>query len=40
MSDNDNKTKRRPLKNLPPDRFQPKVWLIWLAIISILILVL
>jgi cell division protease FtsH len=40
MSDNDNKPKRRPLKNLPPDRFQPKVWLIWLAIISILILVL
>jgi len=40
MSENDNKPKRRPLKNLPPDRFQPKVWLIWLAIISILILVL
>src|SRR5664279_2346047 len=40
MSENDNKPKRRPLKNLPPDRFQPKVWLIWLAIITILILVL
>jgi cell division protease FtsH len=40
MSDDDNKSKRRPLKNLPPDRFQPKVWLIWLAIFGILILVL
>jgi cell division protease FtsH len=40
MSDDDNKSKRRPLKNLPPDRFQPKVWLIWLAIAGILILVL
>jgi cell division protease FtsH len=39
MSDDDNKSKRRPLKNLPPDRFQPRVWLIWLAIIGILILV-
>ena len=40
MSENDNKSKRRPLKNLPPDRFQPKVWLIWLAIFGVLILVL
>jgi cell division protease FtsH len=39
MSDDENKSKRRPLKNLPPDRFQPKVWLIWFAIIGILILV-
>jgi cell division protease FtsH len=39
MSDDENKSKRRPLKNLPPDRFQPRVWLIWLAIIGILILV-
>jgi cell division protease FtsH len=39
MSEDENKSKRRPLKNLPPDRFQPKVWLIWLAIIGILILV-
>jgi len=31
MPDTDNK-KRRPLKNLPPDRFQPKVWLIWLTV--------
>ncbi len=34
MSDTENKTKRRPLKNLPPDRFQPKVLLIWLAIVA------
>lgn len=34
MSENENKTKRRPLKNLPPERFQPKVWLIWLSIIA------
>ncbi|MBI5381090.1 MAG: ATP-dependent zinc metalloprotease FtsH [Opitutae bacterium] len=34
MSDNDLKKKRRPLKNLPPDRFQPKVLLIWLAIVA------
>jgi cell division protease FtsH len=40
MSENENKPKRRPLKNLPPDRFQPKVWLIWLVIFCILILVL
>ena len=38
MSENENKSKRRPLKNLPPDRFQPKVWLIWLSIIGILFL--
>ncbi len=40
MPDNDNKAKRRPLKNLPPDRFQPKVWLIWLSIIALLVIVL
>jgi len=34
MSENENKTKRRPLKNLPPERFQPKVLLIWLAIVG------
>jgi cell division protease FtsH len=38
MSENENKSKRRPLKNLPPDRFQPKVWLIWFSIIGILFL--
>jgi cell division protease FtsH len=33
MSDNDLKKKPRPINKLPPDRFQPKVLLIWLAII-------
>jgi cell division protease FtsH len=32
MPETDNKKKRGPLKNLPPDRFQPKVLLIWVAI--------
>jgi len=32
MPDSDNKKSRRPLKNLPPDRFQPKVLLIWLLV--------
>ncbi|QYM80403.1 ATP-dependent zinc metalloprotease FtsH [Horticoccus luteus] len=32
MPEVDNKKKRRPLKNLPPDRFQPKVLFIWFAI--------
>ena len=40
MPESENKSKRRPLKNLPPDRFQPKVWLIWLSILAILVLVL
>jgi cell division protease FtsH len=31
MAENDLKP-RRPLKNVPPERFQPKVWIIWLAI--------
>ena len=34
MSENDPKNRRRPLKNLPPERFQPKVLLIWLAIVA------
>ncbi len=34
MSDSENKNKRRPLKNLPPERFQPKVLLIWLSIVA------
>ncbi len=34
MSEIDNKNKRRPLKNLPPERFQPKVLLIWLSIVA------
>jgi len=33
MSDLDNKQKRRSLKNLPPDRFQPKMLVIWLVIV-------
>ncbi len=32
MPEPENKKKRSPLKNLPPDRFQPKVLLIWVAI--------
>jgi cell division protease FtsH len=32
MSDQKNEKKRRPLKSLPPERFQPKVLLIWLSI--------
>src|SRR5438445_654065 len=34
MSDIRNDKKRRPLKNLPPERFQPKVLLIWLSIVA------
>ncbi len=34
MPEPENKKSRRPLKNLPPDRLQPKVWLIWLAIVA------
>jgi cell division protease FtsH len=33
MSDLDNNKKRRSLKNLPPDRFQPKMLVIWLVIV-------
>jgi cell division protease FtsH len=29
-----NQKKRRPLKNLPPERFQPKMMIIWLAILA------
>jgi cell division protease FtsH len=29
-----NQKKRRPLKNLPPDRFQPKMTVIWLTILA------
>jgi len=38
MSDSDPKKKRSPLKNLPPDRFQPKVLLIWFAVVTALAL--
>ncbi len=34
MAENNNDKKRRPLKNLPPDRFQPKVLLIWVSIVA------
>lgn len=40
MSDSDPKKKRRPLKNLPPDRFQPKVLLIWFTIVTAVLLLL
>jgi len=33
MSDLDNKKKRRPLKTLPPDRFQPKVLIFFLLLL-------
>jgi cell division protease FtsH len=36
MSDTRNDKKRRPLKNLPPERFQPKVILIWMAVFGAL----
>ena len=34
MSDSRNEKKRRPLKNIPPERFQPKVILIWLSVLG------
>ena len=34
MPDTRNDKKRRPLKNLPPERFQPKVIMIWLAVLG------
>jgi len=37
MPDHDDNKKRRPLKNLPPESFQPKVMLIWLAIIAAIV---
>ncbi|HEU5079383.1 MAG TPA: ATP-dependent zinc metalloprotease FtsH [Opitutaceae bacterium] len=37
MSENRNDKKRRPLKNLPPERFQPKVLLIWLSIVAVVL---
>ncbi|HTQ31136.1 MAG TPA: ATP-dependent zinc metalloprotease FtsH, partial [Opitutaceae bacterium] len=35
----DNKRKRRPLKNLPPERFQPKMMIIWLALVAAVLVV-
>jgi cell division protease FtsH len=37
MSDSENKKTRRTLKNLPPDRFQPKMLLFWLALVAAVI---
>src|SRR4051794_26862347 len=34
MPEADNKKTRRPLKNLPPDRFQPKMLIFWLALVA------
>ena len=34
MPDSDNKKSRRTLKNLPPDRFQPKMLIFWLALVA------
>ncbi len=34
MPESDNKKSRRALKNLPPDRFQPKMLIFWLALVA------
>ncbi len=34
MSEPDNKKSRRALKNLPPDRFQPKMLIFWLVLVG------
>src|SRR6185295_14626040 len=34
MSESDNKKSRRPQKSLPPDRFQPKMLIFWLALVA------
>ncbi|MBL9199464.1 MAG: ATP-dependent zinc metalloprotease FtsH [Opitutaceae bacterium] len=34
MSDSDPKKARRPLKTLPPDRFQPKMLIFWLLLVA------
>jgi cell division protease FtsH len=34
MAELDHKKSRRPLKNLPPDRFQPKMLIFWLALVA------
>src|SRR5215207_10935241 len=34
MPESDTKKSRRPLKNLPPDRFQPKMLIFWLALVA------
>jgi cell division protease FtsH len=40
MPESDNRKPRRSLKNLPPDRFQPKVLLIWVALVAVLLSIL
>ncbi|MEY4489601.1 MAG: hypothetical protein RIQ79_2109, partial [Verrucomicrobiota bacterium] len=40
MPDSTPEPKRRPLKNLPPDRFQPRMWLIWTALLAAVVAVL
>jgi cell division protease FtsH len=37
MAEPDNKKSRRSLKNLPPDRFQPKMLMFWLALVAAVI---
>src|ERR1043165_4999324 len=34
MSESENKKSRRPQKSLPPDRFQPKMLIFWLALVA------
>lgn len=34
MPEPENKKSRRPLKNQPPDRFQPKMLIFWLALVA------
>lgn len=40
MSEPKNESKRRPLNNLPPDRFQPRVLIIWLGIVGAVLAIL
>ena len=37
MSDPENKKSRRPLKTLPPDRFQPKMLIVWFVVVAAVI---
>ena len=34
MSEPENKKSRRALKNVPPDRFQPKMLIFWLVLVG------
>jgi cell division protease FtsH len=34
MSEPENKKSRRSLKNIPPDRLQPKMWIFWLVLVG------